>query len=191
MLLKITALVSLLLLKSLYVPLNRRASRYYWQKKIDFFIPFIALFVFPYIAYYPFIVLSFLLLWNSTFFMSFMISMIVSYVIAELIWYFFPNGVKRPVFENKTLAKKILNIIYSHDNDTNGFPSAHVFVSLLCGYFLYLQFPSALLAIVVTTFFIVISTVFTKQHYAIDVLGGFGVVLLSLFLTNYFGYPVW
>lgn len=191
MILKISAILFLLVLKSLYVPLNRRASRYYWQKKIDFFIPLIALFVFPYIAYYPFIILSFLLLWNSTFFMSFTISMIVSYVIAELIWYFFPNGVKRPVFEDVTFAKKILNFIYSHDNDTNGFPSAHVFVSLLCGYFLYLQFPSALLAIVVTTLLIAISTVFTKQHYAIDVLGGFGVVLLSLFLTNYFGYPVW
>lgn len=190
MLIKISALIFLLLLKSLYVPLNRRASRYYWQKKIDLFIPLVALFIFPYVAYYPFIVLSFLLLWNSVFFMSFVVSLIVAYAIAELFWYLFPNGVKRPVLENTTFSKKILNFIYAHDNDTNGFPSAHVFVSLLCGYFLYLQFPSALLAIGVVTFFIVISTVFTKQHYFVDILGGLAVSILAVLITHFLGYPV-
>jgi len=184
---KILLLLIFLLVKSIYLPLNKRKSKYYWKIKFDDKIPFIPIFIIPYVGYFFYVIATIIYLWNTKYINNFFITYIISYIFAGLFWYFVPNGVKRPKVYKKDIFSQLTKYIYGIDEDTNGFPSAHIFATLICSYFLAFAFPSHLILILSVTFLISISTVFVKQHYVLDILGGivnFGLSVLigSLFL---------
>ena len=183
---KTILLVTFLLVKSIYLPLNKRKSKYYWKIKFDYSIPFIPIFIIPYLGYFIFIISTIILLWNTKYINNFFITYIISYILSGLFWYFVPNGVKRPVIVKKDIFSRLTRIIFKYDNDTNGFPSAHIFATLICSYFLYFAFPENLLVNLSVTFLISISTVFVKQHYVLDILGGIIFFWLSIMLSGFF-----
>jgi len=184
---KIILLITFLLVSYLYVPLNKRQSRYYWKSRHDDHIPLIPVFVLPYIAFFPFIGVTILFLWQSVYIDQLLATLILAKVIAMSFWYFVPNGVSRPVIPLATWAHKLLTFIYRHDEDTNAFPSEHVYISAICAYFLSLGFPALGLWIWGIALLIVTSTVFTKQHYVVDIAGGIFVALPIIILTRMSG----
>lgn len=177
-------LIIFLLFKSLYAPLNRRQSRYYWKKSVDDRIPLIAWFVYPYVGFLPYIAISIAFVWNTSHIVSFLASLSIAYALASLFWYLFPNGVKRPDVIERRLQHRLLVYIYKTDRDTNGFPSAHVFTSLICAYYLTTAFPGYSVISWLIGLLIAISTIFTKQHYVLDLLGGFIVFVLSILVVR-------
>lgn len=183
---KLLYLIVFLVVKSIYLPLNKRKSRYYWKLRIDDFIPFVPIFIVPYVSYFAYVVLTIVALWNTSYVYEFFTSYIISYLVAGAFWYLIPNGVKRPKIVGKDIFSKLTAYIYSHDDDTNGFPSAHVFATLICSYFLFLSFPIFLPFILFMAITIIASTVLVKQHYAIDILGGIIVFLISVPLSKLF-----
>lgn len=184
---KTLLLIIFLLVKSIYLPLNKRKSKYYWKIKIDDYIPFIPIFIIPYIGYFFYILATIILLWNTKLINTFFMTYITSYVVAELFWYFVPNGVKRPIIDKKDIFSKLVKNFYRIDDDTNGFPSAHVFGTLICSYFLLIIFPQQSLLIWLISFLINFSTVLVKQHYILDILGGFIIFGLSVIISGLFG----
>jgi len=184
---KIFLLILFLFAKSTYIILNKRKSKYYWKIKFDDSIPFIPIFIIPYIGYFFYIIATIIYLWNTKYINVFFVTYIISYVLAGLFWFFIPNGVKRPTITKKDIFSKIVALIYKYDDDTNGFPSAHIFASLICSYFLAVAFPEHLVLILLATFLISISTVFVKQHYVLDILGGLINFGLSVMIGSLFG----
>jgi membrane-associated phospholipid phosphatase len=182
---KFYLLAIFLIVKSIYLPLNKRKSKYYWKIALDDKIPFLPLFIVPYFGYFLLIAFTIVSLWNTAYIYRFLITYIISYVLAGIFWYLFPNGVKRPMLANNTILNKVLIHLYKHDNDTNGFPSAHVFATLICWYFLVQIFPAYSLLVGLIGACIIASTVFIKQHYILDILGGIGVFFLSNFITMF------
>lgn len=180
---KILLLAIFLAVKSLYIPLNKRKSKYYLKIRLDNRIPFLPIFIVPYLGYFVWIVYSIFLLWRTEYLNKYFISYIVSYLIAGLFWYFYPNGVKRPLIKDKSILNRITSYVYSIDEDTNGFPSAHIFGTLICSFFVFLVLPNYWPVILGVTFLISVSTLFTKQHYIIDILGGIIVFVLSVFIA--------
>ena len=180
---KIYLLILLILVKSLYVPLNRRKSRFYWKISLDDRIPLISWFVIPYIGFYLYIIIAVSLLWNTHNIKSLLASYLFAYTSACIFWYLFPNGVKRPEIVEKNIFDRITVYIYSKDYDTNGFPSAHIFTTLICAYFLSITYPAQSLTVWISAFLIGISTVLIKQHYIMDVLGGIILFLITLFIN--------
>ncbi|KKQ24671.1 MAG: Ser/Thr and Tyr protein phosphatase (Dual specificity) [Candidatus Roizmanbacteria bacterium GW2011_GWC2_37_13] len=181
---KILLLTIFLAVKSLYIPLNKRKSKYYWRLKIDDRIPFLPIFIIPYLGYFVWILVAIIYLWKTQYINKFFVLYIISYILAGLFWYFFPNGVRRPIIKSKNIFSKITSFIYSIDDDTNGFPSAHIFGTLICSYFLILAFSAYSLQIFTVGFVISISTLFTKQHYLIDILGGILIFVLSIMISS-------
>lgn len=179
----ILLLVSLSI-KSLYIPLNRRKSRFYWKVPFDDKIPLIPFFVIPYIFYHVGVYSSYFLLWHTPYMNSFLLSVIVSYAVAIIFWYLFPNGVYRPILLHNSPMYRLLQLIYKHDGDTNGFPSAHVFMSLICGHFISLAFPFYAGVTWLFAVLTILSTIFTKQHYVVDILGGIIVYVMTLFTVT-------
>jgi membrane-associated phospholipid phosphatase len=175
------------LVKSIYLPLNKRKSKYYWKIKFDDSIPFIPVFIIPYIGYFFYVITTIIYLWNTKYINNFFITYIISYILAGLFWYFIPNGVKRPKVVGKDIFSRFTASIYKYDDDTNGFPSAHIFATLTCSYFLFLAFPENLILILSITFLISISTIFVKQHYVLDILGGIVNFWLSIMISGLFG----
>lgn len=179
---KLLLLLILIALKSLYVPLNRRKSKYYWKLPIDEKIPLIPFFIIPYSLHHINVIFIVTTLWNSEFIIPFLLSLIISYAIAEIFWFFIPNGVRRPPITHNSIFTPLIRKTYEIDKDTNGFPSAHVFVALFCGHYFSLGFPHFTLYIWTAISTVVLSVLFTKQHYIIDIAGG----ILVYFITLYF-----
>jgi membrane-associated phospholipid phosphatase len=185
---KTLLLILFLLVKSVYLPLNKRKSKFYWKIRIiDDYIPLIPIFIIPYLGYFIYIITTIILLWNSNYIYFFFTTYIISYIIAGFFWYFIPNGVKRPLIKGKDIFSKLIALIYKYDDDTNGFPSAHIFGTLICSYFLTLVFPQQTILIWLINFLICISTVFVKQHYVLDIAGGIITFWLSIMIGGLFG----
>lgn len=175
---KLTLLFIFLAIKSIYIPLNRRKSKYYWKLPIDDKVPLVPVFIIPYIGYFFLVFGSVVVLWETPHINPFLVSYIVSYVLAGIFWYMLPNGVARPKITKKDVFSRLTKFIYKYDDDTNGFPSAHVYSTLICSYFLAIVFPTSTTLIWTGAGFIILSTLLVKQHYVIDILGG--VILFAL-----------
>jgi membrane-associated phospholipid phosphatase len=174
-----------LLVALLYFPLNRRKPLYYWKTRFDDKLPLIPVFVVPYILHTPFIAMSFWLLSTTPIFRNFLTAQLLCFCLGCLFWLIFPNGVKRPKLESKG-GYKLLNFIYKHDGDTNGTPSGHVFTTSICIYFFH-EYPigEVVGSAIIIGIFIIISTIFTKQHYIVDVVGGVIFALFSILLVRF------
>jgi membrane-associated phospholipid phosphatase len=169
----------------LYHPLNLRPSKYYWSLPFDSTVKLIPGWVWVYVTYFLMLPGSILSTWTSTYAIPLMLSLVIAKAISLPIWYFWPNGVKRPALPNpKNLSEKLLATIYRHDNDTNGCPSSHVFTSVIGGWFLGLTFPAWQSWFLLWAALICISTLYTKQHYVIDVICGVGLAIISIALAT-------
>ena len=172
----------------LYIPLNRRKSKYYWGSALDRKIPLVPVFIFPYIYFFfPYLAIGFLLLIGSPIVLVFLKSFVVANIIAAIIWYVFPNGVKRPKVIGSGFLKKMIGNLYKFDKyESNGFPSSHVYYTSIITWYLVLAVPQYSLMFWFVGISIVLSTLFTKQHYIIDVIGGLTLSLISIYLAKAF-----
>ena len=76
-------------------------------------------------------------------------------------------------------------MVYRNDGDYNAFPSGHVYqTALICLFYnhLYPSYPWFWIGIVVI---VVLSTLFTRQHYLADPLGGLAIAWLGYRLGMY------
>jgi membrane-associated phospholipid phosphatase len=171
----------------LYLPLNRRQSKYYWKWPIDNHIPLIPISVWVYLTYFILVPLSILLTWpNSQISTQLLVSLLFAKAVSLPFWFIWPNGVKRPLLVPNSISKKILACIYRNDGDTNGCPSSHVFTSLIATQYLSLMIPSWSIFFWIWGSAICVSTVTTKQHYLGDVLWGGVLAGLSIYISTHF-----
>lgn len=162
-----------LLLSWLYIPLSRRPVKYYWSATIDKKIPLISIMIVPYLSYYLFFLAGTIVLIFSRVGIDFLVAMILAQIAADIFWYIFPNGVHRPVVRGDGWAEKLVCQLYRHNTeDANGVPSAHVFHTVIVGYYLILLWPVAAWVLTVWSGLIIVSTILVKQHYLIDVFAG-------------------
>lgn len=168
-----------------YFLTNKKPFKYSFQTNLDRKIKAVPLFVIPYVLFFPLIIFTYLYLENN-FKNDFAISLIIGNLMATIFWHLLPNGVVREVLPSQSYLARLINFIYRHDGDTNGFPSGHVFVSLLCSYYLSLTTPSLDLLFYLIGASISISTVLTKQHYLLDILGGVIFAMLAILSTQLF-----
>ncbi len=188
---KLALLIILSLLHLLYVPLNRRKSRYTLKTRLDDLLPLFPKTVWIYASYYLLLPASIALLWNTSYVLVFLLTQIVSTTLASLIWWLLPNGVHRPdIGVLKGRSFRFLRFIYHHDRDSNGLPSGHVANTFIICYYLALVFPQFWFLFFLLLIAISISTLTTKQHYFVDMvstlaLTPFVVELVSLLYIIY------
>ena len=151
--------------------------------RLDDLIPFCEWFVIPYVVWFPFVggMAAFLLLRDPPAYRRMMRFIILTYSAALLIFFLFPTCQQlRPVlFLRGNPLIRMTAAIYANDTSTNVCPSIHVIGSLA----VWLaardtrQIPAFLRRVVipVTAVLISVSTVFLKQHSALDVLAAAAV----------------
>jgi len=168
-------LISLALL-CLYFPINRlMGGGLNLETTLDTYIPILPVFSIPYLLFIPFWI--FALVWSTwkmekRLFKSFMIALI-SVISTSMIFYvIFPTYVDRTLQTGKDWPTVILNSIYSHDKAYNAFPSNHVYMTTLIALFWSRWFPHFKWALAGSVILVVLSILFTGQHYLVDPLGG-------------------
>lgn len=161
-----------------------RPDRYYLMHcELDDVIPFCELFLIPYLFWFVFMagIHLYTFFTDQRAFKRLMWFIILSYSIGLLFFFCYPSvQVLRPgVFPRDNILTEMMAAFYRHDTNTNVCPSLHVVGSMAVWYAArdtrLFEHRGWRMFFHVTTFLICISTVFLKQHSAIDVLVGLAV----------------
>ncbi len=181
-LVKLIWLVVIVLLASGYFLLNEpRESVHILETAVDDWIPLVPGFVFPYVSLYLLLVLS---VWrflkaDTRIFSLAALAVCIDLVVSYICYIAFQTRIERPIVLGSDIPSDILRWIYSIDEPYNAFPSLHTSSAVLCT-LLWRRAGSRFWPVILLwAMFIVASTVLTKQHYFVDILGGMAVAILS------------
>ncbi len=169
-----------------YMGINKNVSldhAYRIALQFDSRIPFIPEFSFVYLGLFPMFLIPFLMIKDDEFFRLFTSAYLTILIACYATFIFFPVIIDRPSFQIVDFSTWVLDIIYRSDRPINCFPSAHVAMIFMVALTVWeINRLQGLLALAYAAA-IAASTVFTKQHYLLDVVAG-----LVLTLAIYYAY---
>lgn len=153
---------------------------------LDGYFKFTPIFIIPYIYWYIFMAIAFgYFLYNDrTDYMRVFIAVVIGMCCCYVVYYIFPTEMTRPTVENSNILNKLINMIYAKDRPLNCFPSIHVLITYFIMrytnnenkiYFYYTQIVGIL---------IILSTVYIKQHFVLDILGSIILCEGVMFIIN-------
>lgn len=170
-------LLAIPVLNVFYGFLNRGGSRVAQLiTEWDRLTPFVPAFIIPYLIWYPFVFFMFIVFFRkdrNVYYRSLILTCI-GLVICYLIYFLFQTTVQRPEISGSGILNRLVGFVYATDAPYNCFPSIHVLTShivLKAAYQCKLS-RIASIAVFVTSWMIIISTLFVKQHVLMDILGG-------------------
>ena len=153
---------------------------------LDDVIPFCEWFLIPYVFWYVLIALSlgYFLLYNVDSFKRLQTYIIITQVVAMAVYIIFPTRQElRPeVFANENLLTQCISFLYSFDTNTGVCPSLHVAYSLGIASVWTKEkgiHPAWKGFVVFSVVMICLSTMFIKQHSAVDFFAAIPVCLLA------------
>lgn len=160
---------------------------------LDDLIPFCEYFVIPYLLWFLYMVVSCIYVYfkgTNVEYLRLAFSLIIGMSFALLFYMIFPNGhdLRPTVLPNDNFFTPIISALYATDTSTNVFPSVHVYNSLVVHISLaklkaldnhkWIRHASLILCVLIC-----LSTVFLKQHSALDVAGAIVLVAVVYVLT--------
>ena len=146
------------------------------ETPLDAHIPFLPIFLVPYVGCFAHWVITFYLIYRTKDGFARLFTAAASgYVIAAAVFIIWPTTITRPVGQAEGVLGFIYGIICATDAPLNLFPSVHCLVSYLCmaaavkdgGIPKWYAWLSAVMFVLVC-----MATVFVKQHFIADVIGG-------------------
>ncbi|MEF3303277.1 phosphatase PAP2 family protein [Paenibacillus sp. GYB003] len=173
-----------------YGILNREGDRVRsLMTVLDAKTPFIPQFIIPYLIWYPFIFAMFVLLFvkNRKVYYRTLFLLCTGLVVCYITYYLFQTVVYRPVITSDVPLHWFVQFVYSNDRPYNCFPSIHVMTTYLMmkSTFRHIHLKRLThLAIGLTGWSIIVSTVFVKQHVVLDIVGAIVLVEITYYLMN-------
>ena len=157
---------------------------------LDDKIPFCEFFLVFYVCWYAFIVGIHLytLLYDVDTFKRYSKFLCVSMTMSTAIFLLYPScqDLRPDQFPRDNFLSRVMGFLYTVDTPTNVFPSEHVIGSLAAlaaaAHTEDLRKPGRLTILTVVTVLICASTLFLKQHSALDVLGALPICIISYLL---------
>lgn len=163
-----------------------------WQFPIDDLIPFNRIFILAY--YYWYVQIGFGVVWLVTssrtgrLLHRMIVTLILSNIIAAIFFLTMPTFMIRPEVAGTDFLSQMVRFIYKIDLPYNCFPSMHVFWATIIARFWALAGPRKTWFRLINytgLILIILSTVFTKQHYSPDILGGLALAWVCCRLSDY------
>ena len=156
---------------------------------LDDIIPFCEVFIIPYVFWYALIVISlgWFLLYDVESFKKLQTYIIITQIVAMACYLLIPTrqDLRPEVFPRENVFTGIVAALYAFDTSTGVCPSLHVAYSLgIASVWLRQKEASKgwKAFVVIAVILICLSTMFIKQHSAVDVLAAIPVGLLAEFL---------
>ena len=118
-------------------------------------------------------------------------AIMIGSLIGFVIFLVYPTTiVGRPTLEPDSLLNIFVNFIFSYDTPTNAFPSFHCFCSTISVFAIKEAINNKKYTIFNCVFSILVfaSTLFTKQHFIIDVPAGIILAIFSIYITKYINF---
>jgi membrane-associated phospholipid phosphatase len=164
----------------IYIPTSNRVSGGIEPKlAIDVF-PVWPIWVLPYVLCY--------ILWLSSItwiifkmedrdFRSFLAACMLTFAIGASTFVFFPTYVKPATFVGSDIFTTLLRTIHETWGRYAAFPSGHVYITTLLALFFSRWYPPYKGVWILILIIVSLSTLFTAQHYILDVIGGYLIAL--------------
>ena len=153
---------------------------------IDDLIPFCEIFLIPYVFWYLLIIISlgYFLLYNVDSFKRLQIFIIITQAVAMAIYIFFPNrqDLRPTQFPRDNFLTRSVAFLYRIDTNTGVCPTLHVAYSIGIASVWLMEKGVHLLwksFVVISAILICLSTMFIKQHSAVDFFAALVVCLLA------------
>ena len=116
-------------------------------------------------------------------FRSFIAACMLTFAIGATTFIFFPTYVKSVTLDGNDIFTVLLRMIHETWGRYSAFPSGHVYITTLLALFFSRWYPRYKLLWIFILIIVSLSTLFTGQHYILDVLGGY----LAALAGYYFG----
>lgn len=167
--------------------------KYYYSVHcaLDDVIPFCEWFFIPYLFWFVYLIgsLVYTFFYDITAFKKEMYFVIITYSVTIVIYLLFPTCQElRPTeFASGNLLTEAISAFYAFDTNTNVCPSLHVVGSFAAMFALWecrdFNTKGYKIAFGIMAFFICISTVFMKQHSAIDVIAALPLCAIGYYFS--------
>ncbi len=165
--------------------INRLNGVFYIPKTvIDDAIPLIPSFIVFYSIYYVFPLIPMILSFKDyKLFKKIIYANVFLIAISNLFFIMFPTSVIREVTNVDGFFSKFLSPLYIYDYTTNALPSLHASQTVLAALILSKFWNKRNSWLFVITIIMLLSTLFVKQHYFLDILAGIllGIVIYIIF----------
>jgi membrane-associated phospholipid phosphatase len=123
-------------------------------------------------------------------FEAFTVSILTATVISYLAYLIFPTFVTRPEVTSNDFFSRVIALLYQTDRSYNAAPSGHTFYTLLSCLYLSRWQPKLKIVWAVIAALIILSTLFTRQHYILDVVCGLVLAVLA-YISGRFAQKKW
>lgn len=169
-------------IQMIYIPTSNRLTGGIEPKlPIDVF-PIWPIWVLPYVLCY--------LLWlvgigwivfkaDDRSFRSFFAASVLTFGSGALTFIFFPTYVAPAAVQGSDIFGLLLRAIHENLGRYNAFPSGHIYITTLLVLFFGRWYPRYRLLWILILVIVALSTLFTAQHYILDVIGGYSVALIG------------
>ena len=162
----------------IYIPTSNRISGGLEPKlSIDIF-PIWSIWVLPYVLCYVLwlsSVIWIILKTEDRLFRSFIAACIFTFTFGVIIFILFPTYVKAVPLQGNDIFTFLLRVIHENWGRYDAFPSGHVYITTLLTLFFGRWYPRRKLLWILILVIVSFSTLFTGQHYILDVIGGYTV----------------
>jgi membrane-associated phospholipid phosphatase len=176
-------LLALLAVQSLYFPINRTVEGgSVLGAPIDAFIPLWPIWVVPYLlslAWWIGCYIWFVWKMDDDLYQAFVISLIAVMLASYVVYIVFPTYVIRPSLQGDDWLTGLVAMLYENDRVNNAFPSGHTYNSVLIALYWSRWYPRRRWLWWAITATILLSTLFTRQHNLLDLIGGIAFAWLG------------
>jgi membrane-associated phospholipid phosphatase len=140
-------------------------------------------FVLPYLSFYAMPIVGALAIRDNRTFRAAITACVFTILAAAAVFAACPVGIARPEFSGDGLSDRLLLWLWSVDKPTNLLPSLHVALAFLFAGITGKERPNMKALMFAWAIVVSVSTLFTRQHYLIDVVTG---MLLAYFALRLF-----
>ena len=142
---------------------------------LDNYIPIWPIWVVPYLFVLSiWVVFSLIAAWkmDERLFRAFVIASLATIIPSMFFFVLCPTYVERPAVTGTDWASDLLRLLYANDRANNALPSGHMYFAVLLAYFFTRWKPRLLWLAVFMVIVVICSTLFTHQHYVLDLVAG-------------------
>lgn len=176
-------LIALIAFQLIYIPINRLVTGGIVPvSPFDLYIPLAPIWVVPYL-------LSIIWWWGAFVWgalamddlrlRAFLIAAFLAFAISYVIWIIYPTYVIRPELLGNDWATNALREVYGNDRVYNAAPSGHTYTTVLISLFWWGWKPRLRVLWAAIAVIVLLSTLFTKQHYIADVITGIALAVAA------------
>jgi membrane-associated phospholipid phosphatase len=174
-----TGYVAFCLLYTLTGNLHIRPPLRLTPSPIDNFIPFTDWAIWIYHSQFVFLLLSIYIIKKLENLSHTFYAMAMACLLSFAIFIIYPTTIPRLVQTGDGLTVKAFQILYSIDSAANCFPSLHVSLACLSAIGVFQEKKRFSVFAILWACLIALSTMATKQHYFVDVIGGLVIAIIS------------